>query len=225
MPPTSAELRGRRRAARALRLALPLGALAVVAGGCGASLGGRYDSATTAPAAVRCRGRDGRRRCASSRRSRCRRSIRRSRTRASRAPSRTRSARRSCATRMPQGLPGTVIVPGLARDLPVVSRGSRTFRVQLLAGLRFADGSPPDDAGRARDVRAAARSGDAIARARRSSTTSSAPRRSRRREPAPARRARQRRADHVHAQALGSGLPGAPGDADRVPGRERHAAP
>ena len=32
------------------------------------------------------------------------------------------------------------IVPGLARDLPVVSRGSRTFRVQLLSGLQFADG-------------------------------------------------------------------------------------
>ena len=31
---------------------LPLGVLAVLAGGCGASLGGRYDSATTAPAAV-----------------------------------------------------------------------------------------------------------------------------------------------------------------------------
>ena len=39
-----------------------------------------------------------------------------------------------------EGLPGTVIVPGLARDLPVMSRGSRTFRVQLLAGLRFSDG-------------------------------------------------------------------------------------
>ena len=39
-----------------------------------------------------------------------------------------------------QGLPGTVLVPGLARDLPVVSRSSRTFRVQLLSGLKFADG-------------------------------------------------------------------------------------
>ena len=39
------------------------------------------------------------------------------------------------------GLPGTVIVPGLARDLPIVSRGSRTFRIQLLTGLHFADGT------------------------------------------------------------------------------------
>ena len=41
-----------------------------------------------------------------------------------------------------EGLPGTAIVPGLARDLPVISRGSRTVRVQLLAGLRFSNGSP-----------------------------------------------------------------------------------
>jgi peptide/nickel transport system substrate-binding protein len=40
------------------------------------------------------------------------------------------------------GLPGTVIVPGLARDLPIIARGSRTFRLQLLAGLHFADGRP-----------------------------------------------------------------------------------
>ena len=41
-----------------------------------------------------------------------------------------------------EGLPGTVIVPGLARDLPVIARGSRTFRIQLLAGLHFSDGRP-----------------------------------------------------------------------------------
>ena len=41
-----------------------------------------------------------------------------------------------------EGLPGTVIVPGLARDLPIISRGSRTFRLQLLSGLHFADGRP-----------------------------------------------------------------------------------
>jgi ABC-type transport system substrate-binding protein len=140
VPPTSAELLGRRRAARALRLALPLGALAVVAGGCGASLGGRYDSATTAPATVPAAGATA--------------SVLRvvtaqplptldpafADTRQSRAVANalcTPLVRYADAA----GLPGTVIVPGLARDLPIVSRGSRMFRIQLLAGLHFADGT------------------------------------------------------------------------------------
>ena len=51
MPPprASSRLRARRRAVRPLGLALPLAALALVAAGCGSSLGGRYDSATTTP--------------------------------------------------------------------------------------------------------------------------------------------------------------------------------
>ena len=138
-PPTSAELRGRRRVARASRTALPLAALALLAGGCGASLGGRYDSATTAPGTVRQTGATA--------------SVLRvvtaqplptldpafATTRQSRAVANalcTPLVRYADA----QGLPGTVIVPGLARDLPIVSRGSRTFRLQLLAGLRFANG-------------------------------------------------------------------------------------
>ena len=119
---------------------LPLGALAVLAGGCGASLGGRYDSATTAPAAVPAAGATA--------------SVLRvvtaqplpaldpafADTRQSRAVANalcTPLVRYADAA----GLPGTVIVPGLARDLPIVSRGSRTFRIQLLTGLHFADGT------------------------------------------------------------------------------------
>ena len=112
---------------------------ALVAAGCGASLGGRYDRPTTAPGAVAGAGRP-RARCASSRRSRCRASIPAfANTRQSRAVANalcTPLVRYADA----EGLPGTVIVPGLARDLPVIARGSRTFRVQLLAGLRFSDG-------------------------------------------------------------------------------------
>lgn len=124
---------------RPLRLALPLAGLALVAAGCGSSLGGRYDSATTAPPAVRPAGATA--------------STLRvvtvqplpvldpafADTRQSRAVVNllcTPLVRYADA----EGLPGTVIVPGLARDLPIVSRGSRTFRVQLLGGLRFADG-------------------------------------------------------------------------------------
>jgi len=119
---------------------LPLAVLAVLAGGCGASLGGRYDSATTAPAAVPAAGATA--------------GVLRvvtaqplpvldpafADTRQSRAIANalcTPLVRYADAA----GLPGTVIVPGLARDLPIVSRGSRTFRIQLLAGLRFADGT------------------------------------------------------------------------------------
>ena len=82
-----------------------------------------------------------------------------------------------------------------------------------------------DRAGREGDVRAAARSGDPIAgggalpgdrghqdvRVRRGCP--------------PARRARERRDDHDLAQAPRPGLPGAPRNAHRVPGAERHAAP
>jgi len=138
-PPTRAEPRGRRRAARAPRAALPLVALALLAAGCGASLGGRYDSATTAPATERPPGATA--------------SVLRivtaqplptldpafATTRQSRAVANalcTPLVRYTDA----EGLPGTVIIPGLARDLPIVSRGSRTFRIQLLAGLRFSDG-------------------------------------------------------------------------------------
>ena len=132
-------LRARRCAVRPLRLALPLASLALIAAGCGTSLGGRYDSATTAPGAVRVTGATATTlhvvtaqplpvldpAFANSRQSRavvnllC-----------------TPLVRYADA----EGLPGTVIVPGLARDLPIVARGSRTFRVQLLGGLRFSDG-------------------------------------------------------------------------------------
>jgi ABC-type transport system substrate-binding protein len=113
--------------------------LALVAAGCGASLGGRYDSATTAPRAARATGATSSTlhvvtaqplplldpAFATSRQSRA-------------------LANLLCTPLVrfadAEGLPGTVIVPGLARDLPIISRGSRTFRVQLLGGLRFADG-------------------------------------------------------------------------------------
>jgi ABC-type transport system substrate-binding protein len=131
---------GRRRAGRVLRLALPLLALGVVAGGCGASLGGRYDSATTAPAPVRPPGAT-----TSSLRVVTAQPLPSldpafANTRQSRAVANalcTPLVRYADA----QGLPGTVIIPGLARDLPIVSRGSRTFRLQLLAGLHFSDGA------------------------------------------------------------------------------------
>ena len=148
-PPTRAEPWGRRRAVRAPRFALPLAALALVAAGCGSSLGGRYDSATTAPAPVRQAG-------ATS-------SVLRVVT-AQPLPSldpafadtrQSRAVANALCTPLvryadAEGLPGTVIIPGLAGDLPLVSRGSRTFRVQLLAGLHFADGKPITTA----DVRA-----------------------------------------------------------------------
>ena len=134
----SGGFRLRARAARRLWLVVPLGSLAMIAAGCG-SLGGRYDSATTAPSPVG----------------------------TTTAPSGT--VRAVTAQPLPlldpafadtrqsraianalctplvryadaQGLPGTVLVPGLARDLPIVSRSSRTFRVQLLSGVKFADG-------------------------------------------------------------------------------------
>ena len=119
-----------------------------------------------------------------------------------------------------QGLPGTVIVPGLARDLPVVSRGSRTFRVQLLSGLRFADGRPLTTL----DVRATfERLLDPATRSPGAALFNEiAGRRGVRgggRRRTCAGCGRKRRAGHVHAQALGSGLPRAPRDADRVPGR------
>jgi peptide/nickel transport system substrate-binding protein len=120
---------------------VPLVALGLVAAGCGASLGGRYDSATTAPAAVRPAG--------------ATRSLLRVVT-AEPLPSldpafattrQSRAVANALCTPLvryadAEGLAGTVIIPGLARDLPIVSRGSRTFRVQLLAGLHFADGRP-----------------------------------------------------------------------------------
>jgi ABC-type transport system substrate-binding protein len=133
--------RRRSRAGRAPGAALlPLLAVAVLASGCGASLGGRYDSATTAPARTPPVG-------ATS-------SVLRVVT-AQPLPSldpafaNTRQSRAVANTLCTplvryadsEGLPGTVIIPGLARDLPIVSRGSRTFRIQLLAGLHFADGT------------------------------------------------------------------------------------
>jgi peptide/nickel transport system substrate-binding protein len=118
---------------------LPLVLVALLAGGCGASLGGRYDSATTAPAAGRPAGATA--------------SVLRAVT-AQPLPSldpafadtrQSRAVANLLCTPLvryadAEGLPGTVIIPGLARDLPIVSRGSRTFRIQLLAGLHFADG-------------------------------------------------------------------------------------
>jgi ABC-type transport system substrate-binding protein len=124
---------------RPLRFALPLAALAFVAAGCGASLGGRYDSATTAPPPVRATGATA---------STLRVVTAQPLPLLDPAFATTRQARAVanllCTPLVryadAEGLPGTVIVPGLARDLPIVSRGSRTFRVQLLSGLRFADG-------------------------------------------------------------------------------------
>ena len=199
-------------------------AVAVLAGGCGASLGGRYDSATTAPGTGAPAGATA--------------SVLRVVT-AQPLPSldpafantrQSRAVANALCTPLvryadAEGLPGTVIVPGLARDLPIVSRGSRTFRIQLLAGLHFADGRRLTTAGRARDLRAPARSGHRLARGRALPRHRRRADVRRRRGSAPARRARQRRADHVHAQALGSGVPGAPGDADRLPRREQHAPP
>jgi ABC-type transport system substrate-binding protein len=137
---TRAEPPRRSRAARAPRIALPLLAVVLLASGCGASLGGRYDSATTAPAAMPPAG-------ATS-------SVLRVVT-AQPLPSldpafantrQSRAVANALCTPLVRyadaaGLPGTVIIPGLARDLPIVSRGSRTFRMQLLAGLHFADGT------------------------------------------------------------------------------------
>ena len=124
-----------------------------------------------------------------------------------------------------EGLPGTVIVPGLARDLPVIARGSRTLRIQLLAGLRFSDGSPLT----AEDVKATferlldpatGSPGAALFNEIVGAKTFA----DGRRRP-PARGAGARRADHDLAEALRSRLPGAAGHADRVPGAGRHAAP
>ncbi|MDP9255419.1 MAG: ABC transporter substrate-binding protein, partial [Actinomycetota bacterium] len=137
--PTSAEVGRRSCAARAPRAVLPLVVVALLASGCGASLGGRYDSATTAPAPGRPVGAT-----ASALRV----------VTAQPLPSldpafadtrQSRAVANALCTPLvryadAEGLPGTVIIPGLARDLPIVSRGSRTFRVQLLAGLHFADG-------------------------------------------------------------------------------------
>ena len=111
----------------------------VLAGGCGASLGGRYDSATTAPGACVLAGATaGGLRVVTAQ----------PLPALDPAFADTRQARavvNALCTPLVRyadasGLPGTVIVPGLARDLPIISRGSRTFRFQLLAGLHFADG-------------------------------------------------------------------------------------
>jgi ABC-type transport system substrate-binding protein len=136
----SSGFRGRWRAVRLLRLALPLGSLALIAAGCG-SLGGRYDSATTGPRPVDTPvAPSGTLRAVTAQPLPALDPAFAS-TRQSRAVANalcTPLVRYADA----QGLPGTVLVPGLARDLPVVSRGSRTFRVQLLSGLTFADGRP-----------------------------------------------------------------------------------
>lgn len=138
-PRATVALRARRLSARLLRCALPLAGLGLIATGCGASLGGRYDSATTTPGAVRAAGTT-----ASALRV----------VTAQPLPSldpafattrQSRAVVNALCTPLvryadAEGLPGTVIVPGLARDLPVIARGSRTFRIQLLAGLTFSDG-------------------------------------------------------------------------------------
>jgi peptide/nickel transport system substrate-binding protein len=124
---------------RVSRISLPLAALGLVAGGCGASLGGRYDSATTTPAAHPLAG---------STTGTLRIVTAQPLPALDPAFATTRQSRAVVNTLCTPlvrytdsaGLPGTVIVPGLARDLPIVSRGSRTFRFQLLAALHFADG-------------------------------------------------------------------------------------
>ena len=136
----STGFRGRWRCARLLRLALPLGSLALIAAGCG-SLGGRYDSATTVPTPVNTPAAPSGTVRAVTAQPLPALDPAFADTRQSRA-----IANALCTPLVryadAQGLPGTVLVPGLARDLPVVSRGSRTFRLQLLSGLTFADGRP-----------------------------------------------------------------------------------
>ena len=214
-PRASAGLRMRRRAVRSLGFALPLTTLALVAAGCGASLGGRYDSATTMPRAV----------SAPAAGSGTLRVVSAQPLPALDPAFATTRQARAVANALctplvryadAEGLAGTVIVPGLARDLPIVGRGSRSFRVQLLTGLQFADGRPLTSA----DVQAtferlldpATRSPGAALfsdlaglRGVRGGHVS-----------APQRRAREPRLDDVHAQALRPGVPGAPGDADRL---------
>ncbi len=130
-----------RRALLPLRIALPLAAVVLAATGCGASLGGRYDSATTGPGIAAAPGTT-----ASALRTVTAQPLPSldpafANTRQSRAVANllcTPLVRYAAAP----GVPGTVIVPGLARDLPIISRGSRTFRIQMLSGLRFAGGEP-----------------------------------------------------------------------------------
>ena len=91
------------------------------------------------------------------------RSIRPSRTRASRARSRTRSARRSCATPMRQGLPGTVLVPG-PRARPAGHLPGQPHVPRPVARGPDVRGWPAaHDAPTCGDLRAPARSGDALA--------------------------------------------------------------
>ena len=40
------------------------------------------------------------------------------------------------------GTAGTVLIPGLAKALPVVSNGGKTYSLTLRSGLKFSDGSP-----------------------------------------------------------------------------------
>ena len=126
---------------RSLGIALPLTSLALVASGCGASLGGRYDHATTTPKAV----------SAPAAGSGTLRVVSAQPLPALDPAFATTRQSRAVANALctplvryadAEGLAGTVLVPGLARDLPVVGRGSRSFRVQLLAGLTFSDGRP-----------------------------------------------------------------------------------
>jgi peptide/nickel transport system substrate-binding protein len=140
-PRAKVERRARRRALLPPRSALPLAVLALVATGCGTSLGGRYDSAKTAPAIASTPGTT-----ASALRVVTAQPLPSldpafASTRQSRAVANLLCTPLVRYTAAP-GVPGTVIVPGLARDLPIISRGSRTFRIQLLSGLRFASGQP-----------------------------------------------------------------------------------
>src|SRR3954469_9234920 len=139
-PRAIAGLSGSRRAVvRMVGRALPLGAVALVAAGCGTSLGGRYDSPSTAPRAAAGAGTTANTLRVVTAQPLPSLDPAFANTRQSRAVANalcTPLVRYADA----EGLAGTVIVPGLARDLPVISRGSRTFRVQLLGGLRFADG-------------------------------------------------------------------------------------
>ena len=224
-PPTSAELRGRRRVARASRTALPLAALALLAGGCGASLGGRYDSATTAPGTVRQTGATA--------------SVLRvvtaqplptldpafATTRQSRAVANAlctplvryadaagpagNGDRPGPRARPPDRLAREPDLPPAVARRACASRTAGGSRPRTCAAtferlLDPATGSP--GAALFHDIVGARTFADGEDRA-------------------PARRARERRADHLHAQALRSGIHGAPGDADRLPGREQHPPP
>ena len=66
-----------------------------------------------------------------------------------RSPTRSKAGRRCgrptcrCSpTRTPTAPPGTKVIPGLARALPKITDGGRTYTLFLRKGLRYSDGTP-----------------------------------------------------------------------------------